>query len=296
MVIFTSMSLTAFYSRIIAGTMTWGNWGKQLSKKEMTHLLDYCVQSGIRVFDHADIYGKYENETEFGAAFRESGIARDTVQLISKCGIQMTQGRKNRVKHYQYDAAYIIWSAEESLRKLQTEYLDLFLLHRPSPLMVPEEVAKAVDTLKSQGKIKGFGVSNFSPSQIQLLETCIPVQGNQVEFSLTHTEPMDNGVFDDCMIHDRTAMAWSPLGQFFREDSEQAQRIREIMNDLKEKYKADESQLLLAFLCKHPANVYPVVGTTNGDRLTASLAATEMDLEDQDWFMLLEASKGRCVP
>ncbi len=296
MVIFTTMSLTTFYSRIIAGTMTWGTWGKQLSKKEMTHLLQHCVDNDIRVFDHADIYGKYENETEFGAAFKDSGISREAIQLISKCGIQMTEGRKNRVKHYQYDADYVIWSAEESLRKLQTEYLDLFLLHRPSPLMVPEEIAKAVERLKAEGKIKSFGVSNFSPSQIQLLETCIPVQGNQVEFSLTHTDPMENGVFDDCMAHKRTAMAWSPLGQFFREDSEQVLRIREVIKDLKQKYEADESQLLLAFVCKHPVTIFPVVGTTNTDRLEASLAATRINLEDQDWFMLLEASKGRPVP
>lgn len=296
MVIFTTMALPTFYSRIIAGTMTWGSWGKQLSKKEMTQLLDHCVESGIRVFDHADIYGGYENETEFGAAFQESGVARETIQLISKCGIQMIRGRANKVKHYQYDTEYIIWSAEESLRKLRTEYLDYFLLHRPSPLMVPEEIAKALEALKSQGKVKRFGVSNFSPSQIQLLETCIPVQGNQIEFSLTQTEAMENGVLDDCLTHDRTAMAWSPLGSFFREDNGQVQRIREVMNDLKVKYNADESQLLLAFICKHPAMIYPVVGTTNIARLEASLAATEIPLEDQDWFMLLEAAKGRSVP
>ena len=296
MVIFTTMSSTTFYSRIIAGTMTWGSWGKQLSKKDMTALLHDCVDSGIKVFDHADIYGNYENETEFGAAFQESGISRETIQLISKCGIQMTQGRKNRVKHYQYDAEYIIWSVEESLRKLRTAYLDLFLLHRPSPLMVLEEIARAVETLKSKGKIKAFGVSNFSPSQIQLLEKCVPVEGNQVEFSLTHTDAMENGVFDDCMLNNRMAMAWSPLGQFFREDSKQVARIGKLMKELKRKYDADESQLLLAFAFKHPATVFPVVGTTNTDRLKASLAATTIDLEDQDWFMLLEASKGRPVP
>lgn len=290
------MSLTTFSSRIIAGTMTWGNWGKELSRNEFTDLLIHCMDNGITVFDHADIYGDYGNETAFGTAFSESGIPREDLQLISKCGIQMTRGRDNRVKHYQYDSEYIIWSAEQSLKKLQTEYLDFFLLHRPSPLMIPDEVAQAVETLKSQGKIKRFGVSNFSPSQIRLLETAIPVEANQVAFSLTQTEAMENGVFDDCMVHNRMAMAWSPLGHYFKEESAQTVRIKAVMEDLTEKYKADESQLLLAFILKHPALVYPVVGTTNKERLNAAIAATEITLELQDWFILLEAAKGTRVP
>ncbi len=276
--------------------MTWGNWGKELSRNEFTDLLIHCMDNGITVFDHADIYGDYGNETAFGTAFSESGIPREDLQLISKCGIQMTRGRDNRVKHYQYDSEYIIWSAEQSLKKLQTEYLDFFLLHRPSPLMIPDEVAQAVETLKSQGKIKRFGVSNFSPSQIRLLETAIPVEANQVAFSLTQTEAMENGVFDDCMVHNRMAMAWSPLGHYFKEESAQTVRIKAVMEDLTEKYKADESQLLLAFILKHPALVYPVVGTTNKERLNAAIAATEITLELQDWFILLEAAKGTRVP
>ncbi|MEM1257057.1 MAG: aldo/keto reductase [Bacteroidota bacterium] len=290
------MSKSNDYSRVIAGTMTWGRWGKQLSKSEMTKLMNQCVEMGITTFDHADIYGGYENETDFGAAFFESGIPRERIQLISKCGIQMIQGRNNKVKHYQYDANYIVWSAEQSLNKLKTEYLDLFLLHRPSPLMVPDEVAKAVEKLKKDGKINKFGVSNFTPSQIALLETAVDVEGNQVEYSLTHVEPMEDGTFDDCISNNRMAMAWSPLGSFFRDGNEQKRRISEALKGLVKKYNADESQLLLAFILKHPVGVRPVVGTTNKDRLSASLEAAQLDMELQDWFVLLEASQGSEVP
>ena len=255
-----------------------------------------CVDLGITTFDHADIYGDYENETVFGSAFNESGIKRDAIQLISKCGIQMTQGRDNTVKHYQYDSDYIVWSAEQSLKKLKTDYLDLFLLHRPSPLLVPDEVEDAIGKLKKQGKIKQFGVSNFSPSQIALLEKEIKVEGNQVEYSLTHEEPTLDGTFDDCMANRRMAMVWSPLGSYFREKDKRHKRISKVLVELCDKYNADETQILLAFVLKHPANVHPVVGTTNPKRLEASMKATQLDLELQDWFALLEASKGVEVP
>ena len=276
--------------------MTWGRWGKQLSKPEMVQLMNHCVEMGITTFDHADIYGGYENETEFGLAFSESGISRERIQLISKCGIQMTQGRNHPVKHYQYDADYIVWSAEQSLNKLRTEYLDMFLLHRPSPLIVPEEVAKAIEKLKREGKIKQFGVSNFTPSQIALLETKVEVESNQVEYSLTHVTPMEDGTFDDCMSKNRMAMAWSPLGSYFRDEDERKRRILEALNGLRDKYNADDSQLLLAFILNHPVGVRPVVGTTNAARLAKSMEAVQLHLELKDWFVLLEASKGEEVP
>ena len=290
------MQETNLYSKIIAGTMTWGGWGKQLSKTQMADLMNYCLEIGITTFDHADIYGDYGTEEAFGNAFNESGIDRSKIQLISKCGIQMTNGRDNKVAHYQYDSDYIIWSAEQSLKKLQTEYLDLLLIHRPSPLMQAEEIAKAIQKLKADGKIKEFGVSNFSPSQIALLETKISVSTNQVEFSLTHDNPMYDGTFDDCIAKNRVAMAWSPLGSYFKEKNEQNTRITNALKNLESKYEADASQLHLAFIMYHPAKVFPVVGTTKKERLRDSLEAVHINLELQDWFILLEASKGEQVP
>lgn len=284
------------YSKIIAGTMTWGSWGKQLSTSEMIELMNHCVSLGISTFDHADIYGDYNNDAEFGKAFEKSGIDRSKIQLITKCGIQLKQSRNNKVGHYQYDSAYIIESAEASLKKLKTDYLDMFLLHRPSPLMQPDEIAKATEKLKSDGKIIDFGVSNFTPSQIAMIETTVPIVSNQVEFSLTHLQPMYDGTFDDCIAHKRMAMAWSPLGSFFKQKGEQQKRIQKALNNLLDKYNANASQLFLAFIIKHPAGIFPVVGTSDKKRLAESLKATEIELELQDWFLLLEASQGEPVP
>lgn len=287
------MKSTAQYSKIIAGTMTWGKWGKRLSTNQMVSLMKHCLDNGITTFDHADIYGDYTNEEDFGSAFEKSGITREDIQLISKCGIQFkAASRDNKVKHYNYDSSYIIWSVEQTLQKLHTNYLDLLLLHRPSPLMDPGEIYEAISKLKQDGKILQFGVSNFTPSQIKLLETTVQVEGNQVECSLTSNEVMQDGTLDDCIIHDRMTMAWSPLGTFFRKSSEQTKRIQKILDTLTEKYNATEDQLLLAWLLRHPANIYPIAGTATPERLTLAMKATDIQMELEDWFLLLEASNG----
>ena len=291
------MKTPSKYSRIIAGTMTWGSWGKQLSKIEMISLMNHCVDQGITTFDHADIYGAYGNEEEFGKAFSESKIGRENIELISKCGIQyVCETRDNVTKHYDYSTEYIIWSAERSLEKLHTEYLDLFLLHRPSPLMDPEPIARAVEHLMNSGKIRSFGVSNFTPSQIEMIETAVPVSANQVECSLTSERAMYDGTLDDCITKKRVAMAWSPLGSYFRENDERVKRIKKVMGPFKEKYQLSEDQLILAWLMKHPARIHPVVGTTNKDRLTDGMKASKIDMELEDWFTLLTASQGHKVP
>lgn len=276
--------------------MTWGKWGKQLSTAEMIALMNHCVENKITTFDHADIYGDYTNEEDFGKAFSKSSIKREDVQLISKCGIQFNvKERSNRVKHYDYNASYIISSVERSLKMLQTDYLDLLLLHRPSPLMDPSEIAEAIDKLKIEGKIKQFGVSNFSPSQIQLIEKEIQVEANQVEFSLSSNGVMNDGTLDDCVTFDRLAMSWSPLGSYFREDSKANLRIKTVLADLTKKYGATEDQLLLAWILKHPSTIHPVVGTATPQRLKLAMDAVDIDMELQDWFILLEANEGHEV-
>jgi len=277
--------------------MTWGSWGKQLAKSEMAALMMHCLEAGISTFDHADIYGGYTNEADFGKAFKESQISREEVQLISKCGIQyVCEARENKVKHYNYSKEYIIWSAENSLGNLQTEYLDLFLLHRPSPLMQAAEIAEAITHLRDSGKIRGFGVSNFTPSQIAMLEKAIPVEANQIEFSVTADGVMYDGTLNDVLTNERTAMAWSPLGSYFREDNDQTNRIKKEIRLLEKKYNADASQLLLAWILNHPCNIHPVVGTTEPGRLVNALEAVNIDLELEDWFTLLTASQGHKVP
>ena len=285
------------YSRIIAGCMSWGAWGKQLATTEMVSQIQRTLSAGITTFDHADIYGDYTTETQFGEAFQQSGISREEIQLISKCGIQhVGSTRNNKIKHYNYTKDYIIWSVEASLKKLRTDYLDLLLLHRPSPLMHPEEISEAILLLKEQGKILDFGVSNFNPSQIAMLSAKIPVHVNQIEFSLTAHEAMYNGCLDFLSGEHTIAMSWSPLGTVFKQDTETTRRIRKCLLHLGHKYNCTEAQMLLAWVLKHPAKIYPVVGTTNEKRLLNAQDALDIDLALEDWFELLAASQGHNVP
>ena len=285
------------YSRIIQGCMNWGAWGKQFNENQMITMMHHCLDQGISTFDHADIYGDYSTEKDFGNAFAKAGIERSKIQLISKCGIQY-KGKarlENEVKHYQYDSAYIIASAERSLKLLKTDYLDLFLLHRPSPLMHPDEIAIAIQQLQSQGKIKDFGVSNFTPSQTDLVKTSVNVTVNQIELSLTANKSMVDGRLDHMMAHQITPMSWSPLGSVFKEVTDQTDRIKHTLQSLTKKYNATEDQLLLAWLLKHPSGIHPVIGTTSEARVTAATQALEIPLELQDWFALLVASQGHKV-
>lgn len=286
------------FSKIIAGTMTWGQWGKQLSKTQMIDLMLHCLDHNIHTFDHADIYGDYSTETDFGNAFAESGIDRNHIQLISKCGIEyLGNTRSNlKVKHYNYNKEYIIWSAENSLKNLKTDYLDLLLLHRPSPLMHPEIIAEAISTLKKEGKIKSFGISNFTSSQTDLLNKYVGVEANQIEFSLTQHSAMHDGTLDHMILNNIQPMSWSPLGYVFKEDTEQTRRIHKQLSALLDKYNATEDQLLLAWILKHPSNIIPVVGTTTKQRLKDAYAATKINLELEDWFLILVACQGHKVP
>lgn len=285
------------YSRIIAGTMTWGWWGKKMTTKQMASHIDHCFSKGITTFDHADIYGDYTTEKEFGLALKESGTNRDSIQLISKCGIQLLSNhRSNKVKHYNYSKDYIINSAIQSLKHLNTDYLDLLLLHRPSPLLNVDDVLEAINYLKQEGVIKDFGVSNFSVSQMQLLEPHLNIISNQVECSLTNHEMMFNGVMDYAINKRQTAMAWSPLGTYFKQKNSQIDRITEQLKLLCSKYNASEDQLLLAWLLKHPATIHPVIGSTNPERINQAIESININLELEDWFILLEASAGHPVP
>lgn len=277
--------------------MTWGSWGKKLSKKEMESLINFCVDNRITSFDHADIYGSYTTEADFGSAFEASNIQREDIQLISKCGIQkMCDKRPNKVGHYNYSKDYIIWSAEESLKHLKTEYLDLLLLHRPSPLMVAEEIAEAITILKKEGKIRDFGVSNFTPSQMELVGLRMDIDVNQIEFSLTEHSAMHNGTLDYLMTNGIKPMAWSPLGSVFKDDNEQTRRVHKQLGYLLDKYNATEDQLLLAWIMKHPSHINPVIGTTTKERLKLAVEADKIDLELEDWFLILVAAQGHGVP
>jgi predicted oxidoreductase len=284
-------------SPIIAGTMNWGVWDKNLTSKEMLNMIHICLENKITTFDHADIYGSYTTEADFGKAFASSKIAREKMQLISKCGIQMlAENRDNKIKHYDYSKSHIIWSVEQSLKNLKTDYLDVFLLHRPSPLMQSDEIAEAVEKLKSEGKILDFGLSNFTSSQTELIRQKTEVSYNQVQFSATNFEPMVDGSFDYMQLNNIRPMSWNPLGFVFRKDIPQTYRLKRILATLVSKYHLGADTILLAWVLKHPAKVLPIAGTVNIARIQSLMKAVELDLEKEDWFAIWAESMGEDVP
>ena len=286
------------FSRIIQGCMNWGVWGKSLSTSQMEELIHFNLEKGISSFDHADIYGDYTTENEFGKAFKNSSVKREDIQLISKCGIQYVGKTRpsNLVKHYQYDSDYIIYSAEKSIKDLNADYLDLFLLHRPSPLMHPDEIQKAVEKLMGQGKIKMFGVSNFTSDQTDLILSKTKVSVNQIQLSLSHNYPIFDSSLDYMMVNKIIPMSWSPLGSFYKNKSENNKRVSILLDELSTKYNASKDQLLISWILKHPSKVHPVIGTTNFERISSASCANKIKLSNIDWFRMLETYLGHKLP
>lgn len=287
-------------SPLIAGAMKLGKWGANLSIDEITSFIKEVYDMGVSAFDHADIYGDYEEEERFGEAFLKTGIDRKKVQLISKCGIRLTSEKfpQEYVKHYNATKEHIIASAELSLKKLKTDYLDVLLFHRPSPLMHPEEIAEAVTQLKSSGKILHFGVSNFTPSQFDMLNHFTPLYTNQVEASIVHFDPFLDGTFDQALKLKFNPMIWSPLagGQVFGPDqSERISKIITVINEMSLITGYPTDQLLIAFLAKHPAGLIPVLGTTKPIRYKSALQALEIKLTDMEWFEMWAAARDRDI-
>jgi predicted oxidoreductase len=179
--------------KLIAGTMRWGSWGARMSSIRYAEAILKWLDLGVNEFDLANLYGDYSCEKEFGEGLKHLNVSRSSVKLISKMGIENpSEVRSNFVKHYNYSKDHITSCVEQSLRALRTDYLDVLLLHRPSPLLEGEQVAEAVSNLIAAGKIKSFGVSNFLPSQAMRLREFIPIEHNQISFSLS-----DYGLFAD---------------------------------------------------------------------------------------------------
>jgi predicted oxidoreductase len=227
----------------------------------------------------------------------QAKFRREKMQLISKCGIQLvSENRTNTIKHYNYSKDYIIWSVENSLKNLQTDFLDVLLLHRPSPLMHADEIAEAVLKLKTEGKILDFGLSNFTSSQTELIRQKTEISYNQVQFSATHLEAMLDGSFDYMQIHNIRPMSWNPLGTVFREDIEQTRRLKRILVKLVEKYHVGSDTILLSWILRHPAKVIPIAGTVNVARIQSLMKAVDLQLEKEDWFAIWVESTGKDVP
>lgn len=284
------------FSEIIAGTMRWGTWGADHSINHVQELIEVCLEENINTFDHADIYGGHTTEELFGKAWEQMNIERESVQFISKCGIVMNSGRKpSELKYYNYNQDYILSCVDESLKNLNTDYLDVLLLHRPSPLMHPEIIAEAFQILRENGKVKHFGVSNFSVSQFDLIDQYIPLVTNQVEISVNELSAFENGTLDQMMMKKLRPTAWSVMGNYFSEKSEQNERIKPIIHELCDKYEAKENQILLAFILKHPSGIIPVIGTSRATAVRELKQSVNIQLEEQDWFKILQAAKGKEV-
>ena len=284
------------YSPIVVGTMRWGIWGANHSVKNVQHLIEISLEEDLFTFDHADIYGNYTTEKLFGDALSEMHIKREEIQLISKCGIEMPcKNRNYQIKSYNYSKEHIIKSVENSLENLQTDYLDLLLLHRPSPLMNPREIAETFDELREQKKVRHFGVSNFSVSQFELINDAFPLVTNQVEISINHTDAFYNGTLDQMLLKKLRPMAWSVMGNYFTQPSAQNARIKKVLDELCTKYGAEENHILLAFLLLHPAQILPVIGTSKEQTIKDLKKSLDLKLDREDWFRLLEAVEGKEV-
>ena len=283
-----------------------------LSVADAAGIIRTAAENGINFYDHATCYGNGEAETRFGDAFPQTGLKREDVILQSKCGLHFDR------KEFDWSRDDILQSAEDSLRRLKTDYLDVLLLHRPDLLYDPEEVAKAFDTLYTEGKVRCFGVSNVTPGQLELLKKYVkqPLVINQLQFSLDQTQLIDpglylnnlttdrstdrdNGLLDYCRLHDITVQAWSPLqfgmfgGCFI--DHPDFPELNRALGELGEKYGISKAAVAIAWILRHPARMQAIVGTMNPQHLADICTATDIRLTHQEWYKLYLAS-GKFLP
>jgi predicted oxidoreductase len=293
-------------SNIIMGNMRL----PQISVKNAEVLIRTALEEGINFFDHADIYGKGKSEEIFSEAIQMNSNIRENMVLQSKCGI--------REGYFDFSKEHILGSVDGILRRLNTDYLDILLLHRPDPLMEPEEVAEAFQELKTSGKVRYFGVSNFNPAQIELLQRYLPQKliVNQLQFSIAHTPMIDSGialnmkidqstnrdssVLEYSRLHDITIQAWSPFqhGYFegpFLGDLERFPKLNELIDKLAEKYGVSNTAIATAWITRHPANIQVVLGTTNPQRLKDGCQGSDIKLTREEWYQLYTAA-GNMVP
>jgi len=281
-----------FLSRIVAGAWRWHT----LSSSQVEELIYASMACGITSFDHADIYGNYSCEEIFGNVLRKSSSLRNQMQLVTKCGIKLLSDKRpdHKIKHYDTSKDHIIGSVENSLKMLATDRIDLLLLHRPDPLLNPREVSETFSILKQQGKVLHFGVSNFTSSQLEMLQSHIsfPLVTNQIELSLFNNQSLFDGTVDTMMKLRMKPMAWSPLGGGKHFDDE---RMRLSLQILADQYNCTLTQLLLAWLLRHPSEIFPIVGTTKPDRITEATKSVDINLEKQHWFEMSKLVTGKDV-
>lgn len=284
-------------SRLIYGCMriAGDNSSKDRAKGKLA--IQTALNAGYNHFDHADIYSDGEGESLFGELLKESPSLRDDIIITSKAGIRRNPQR------YDFSNAYLTQQVEGSLKRLNTDHLDLFLLHRPDYLFNAHDVATTFKQLKKSGKVNKFGVSNFSPSQLALLQSALdePLLVNQIEINIHNISSFSDGTLDQCQQQGITPIAWCPLGgvaypawgNTFSVADEQ--RIEVELSEQAQKYNCLPWQVILAWLLKHPANICPIIGSTTPERIDAAKKALEIQYSHEDWYRLLEARNGHAV-
>jgi predicted oxidoreductase len=285
-------------SRLIYGCMRIAGDNSVQDKTKGKLAIRAALDAGYTHCDHADIYGDGHCESLFGELLtelkKETPTLRDQLIITSKAGIRADP------KRYDFSAEYLISSVDNSLKRLNTDYLDLFLLHRPDYLFNAEDVAQTFMKLKASGKVNHFGVSNFSPSQVSLLQSALdePLVVNQIEMNIHNINSLTDGTLDQCQQLGITPIAWCPLGgvaypawgnTFSNADE---QRIEIELAEQAKKYNCLPWQLILAWLLKHPANISPIIGSTTPERIVAAKQALTIEYSHADWYRLLEARNG----
>jgi len=275
------------------------------SATEAEKVLQTAVENGITFFDHADIYGNGECEQVFANSLAKTSIKREDLFIQSKCGIVPGE-------MYDFSKEHIVQAVNGSLKRLQTDYLDSLLLHRPDTLMEPEEVAAAFDELATQGKVRHFGVSNHNPMQVKLLQKTVkqPLEANQLQFGLMHTGMIDEGLYvnrketqaserdgeilEFSRLENMTIQAWSPYqASSVKEvfiNNERFPELNQKLAELAEKYHTTPNGLASAWVLRHPANMQLIAGTMNSKRIEEIAQASEIQLSRKDWYQLYLAA------
>lgn len=277
-------------SPAIYGFYRWNN-----GSSEMERLINLCLELGINTFDHADIYGSYACEELFGAVMSKKSFKREDIVLFTKCGLRLPHASQAdvRVKHYDTSGDYITKCVENSLKKLQTDYIDIFLLNHLDPISNLEETASALLKLKNSGKVKNVGITNFSVFQHQLLASYlnIPIVTNHIELNLLNTSALDSGQIDYIKQKYMRPLASAPLaeGRIATGADPQAVKVRQKLEEIAPKYGVDIESLAVAWLIKLGA--LPLIGTQDEQRIRNIVNAFGINMDNQDWHELYAASK-----
>jgi predicted oxidoreductase len=288
-------------SRVVLGHWRLMDW-KLTSQELLSHTLR-VMELGVNTFDHADIYGDYSSEKEFGDAMSLQKSIRDRLKLVTKCGIKLMSGKypERRLPHYDYSYEHITGSVENSLKNFRTDHIDILLLHRPAPFIDPEEVSRAFSHLHAAGKVLHFGVSNFNPRQYEMLNGNLDQKlvTNQVEISPSCLDHFDNGNIDFFVQEKIKPMAWSPLarGKLFNPGNEKESRIYAALKLVAAELNVTNiDTVIYCWLLQHPASIIPIAGTGRIDRLQHALDALNVKMSIEQWYLIYTASRGVNVP